>query len=106
LRLLLGGVAVVVGSPATDPVPDPALPHIGVLAWGHPAARLPAAILPPGLRPLIFLYAGIRPHHPVIDRTYPLTDAAAAVELVEEGEAPRARSSWWSSRRRRSRQPG
>ncbi len=25
-RLLLGGAAVVVGSPATDPVPDPALP--------------------------------------------------------------------------------
>jgi hypothetical protein len=40
-RLLLGGAAVVVGSPATDPVPDPALPHVGVLAWGDPAAELP-----------------------------------------------------------------
>ncbi|HLN71476.1 MAG TPA: hypothetical protein VK280_29930 [Streptosporangiaceae bacterium] len=42
-RLLLGGAAVVVGSPATDPVPDPALPHVGVLAWGDPAAELPGA---------------------------------------------------------------
>jgi len=40
-RLLLGGAAVVVGSPATDPVPDPALPYVGVLAWGDPAAELP-----------------------------------------------------------------
>ncbi len=57
-RLLLGGAAVVVGSPATDPVPDPALPHVGVLAWSDPAAELPAAIPPPGRRPLIFLYGG------------------------------------------------
>ena len=57
-RLLLGAAAVVVGSPATDPVPDPALPHVGALAWGDPAAKLPAAIPPPGQRPLIFLYAG------------------------------------------------
>jgi hypothetical protein len=57
-RLLLGGAAVVVGSPATDPVPDSALPHVGVLAWGDPAAELPSAIPPPGRRPLIFLYAG------------------------------------------------
>jgi UDP:flavonoid glycosyltransferase YjiC (YdhE family) len=57
-RLLLGGTAVVVGSPATDPVPDPALPHVGALAWGDPTVQLPAAIPPPGRRPLIFLYAG------------------------------------------------
>ena len=57
-RLLLGGAAVVAGSPATDPVPDPALPHVGVLAWGDPVAELPPAIPPPGRRPLIFLYAG------------------------------------------------
>jgi NADPH:quinone reductase-like Zn-dependent oxidoreductase len=38
---------------------------------------------------------------PVIDRTYPLTDAAAAVALVEEG-SPRARSSSWLNHPRRS----
>ena len=57
-RLLLGAATVVAGSPATDPVPDPALPHTGALTWGDPAAELPAAIPPPGRRPLIFLYGG------------------------------------------------
>ena len=57
-RLVLGAATMVVGSPATDPVPDPALPHVGALAWGDPAAQLPAAIPPPGRRPLIFLYGG------------------------------------------------
>ncbi len=62
-RLLLGAAAVVVGSPATDPVPDPALPHVGALAWGDPAAELPA-IPPPGRRPLIFLYGGKPRYNP------------------------------------------
>ena len=39
-RLLLGAATVVVGSPATDPVPDPALPHVGALTWGDPLVRL------------------------------------------------------------------
>lgn len=57
-RLLLGTATVVVGGPATDPVPDPELRHVGALLWGDPAAELPAAIPPPGRRPLIFLYGG------------------------------------------------
>jgi Zinc-binding dehydrogenase len=40
----------------------------------------------------------------VIDRAYPLTDAAAAVRLVEEG-SPRARSSLLLKHRRTSRHP-
>jgi len=63
-RLLLGAATVVAGSPATDPVPDPALPHAGVLAWGDPAAQLPPPIPPPGRRPLVFLYSGKRRYVP------------------------------------------
>lgn len=65
-RLLLGAATVVVGSPATDPVPDPALPHVGALTWGDPAAALPSVIPPPGRRPLIFLYGGKPRYNPQV----------------------------------------
>lgn len=57
-RLLLGPATIVIGTPATDPVPDHKLRHVGALLWGDPAAALPARIPPPGRRPLIFLYGG------------------------------------------------
>ena len=57
-RLLLKSATVVVGSPSTDPVPDPSLKHVGLLGWGDSSANLPAAIPAPGRRPLVFLYGG------------------------------------------------
>jgi hypothetical protein len=57
-RLCLGTATAVVGSASTDPVPASTLPHVGALSWGDPNAALPAAIPPPGTRPLIYLYCG------------------------------------------------
>jgi UDP:flavonoid glycosyltransferase YjiC (YdhE family) len=57
-RLLVAGTTVVVGSPSTDPVPDPTLPHVGALAWGDPNAELPSGLPEAGVRPLVFLYGG------------------------------------------------
>ncbi len=54
-RLLLGAATVVVGSPSTDPVPDPELADVGALPWGDPDADLPDSIPAPGGCPLVFL---------------------------------------------------
>jgi len=63
-RLLLGDVTLVVGSRATDPVPDASLTHVGSLAWGRADDALPAGIPPARGRPLVFLYSGKARYRP------------------------------------------
>ena len=63
-RLLLGDITVVVGSPATDPVPDANLAHVGSLAWGRSTDPLPAGIPGARGRPLVFLYGGKARYRP------------------------------------------
>ena len=58
IRLPLLGAAMVVGSPSTDPVADPALRHAGSLQWGSATDPLPPGLPAPGRRPLVYLYGG------------------------------------------------
>ena len=75
---------MVVGSAATDPVPDPALPHVGPLTWGDPEAQLPPAVPPPGRRPLIFLYGGKLRYAPGMPL---LCDSAIVVDVCVQALA-------------------